>query len=252
MSTGPRYTVITYIMGDYEQVHEIKERSERATYLLITDNPNLKSTTWTVMRDDSLNGRAWDKVMIVRWFPWLYAEDDIVITIDGSLGINSNLDELVDAFIAGGHELGIVIHPHRNTIAAELEVWRGLRDYRGTPAQLQVLHNAGYDCDTYRGLYQTGFMIRRYTKDIMRWNRTIEQISLKCGYTGYYLHDRLDQTIASAMLNLFHSDMSVLWFSERLLESKFITWYGHGTNDIVHQTNLIEPYAFNRPVEVYI
>ena len=251
MSTGPRYTVITYIMGDYEQVHEIKERSERADYILVTDNPNIKSDTWTVIRDPNLEGKAWDKVMAVRWYPWMYTEDDIVITIDGSLGINSNLDELVDAFIGGNHELGIVIHPHRNTVDAELEVWRGLRGYMNTGAQLTVLQNAGYDTKNYRGLYQTGFMIRRWTEDVTRWNHTVERISNRCWHDRYG-HDRVDQTIASAMLNLFHSDMSVLWFSERLLESKFITWYGHGSNDVVHQTDLIEPYAFNRPVEVYI
>ena len=249
MSTGPRYTVITYIMGDYEQVHEIKERSERATYLLITDNPDLKSGTWQVRCDDILDGNAWDKVMAVRWFPWIYTEDDIVITIDGSLGINSNLDELADAFIKGNHELGIVIHPHRNTIAAELEVWRTLRGYDNGAAQIHELQERGYDVSNYRGLYQTGFMIRRWADRLSTWNQTVAALLRKSGH-GHF--DRLDQTIASAMLNLFHSDMSVLWFSERLLESKFITWYGHGTNDIVRQTDLIEPYAFNKPVEVYI
>ena len=236
-------------MGDYEQVHEIKERSERADYLLITDNPALKSETWKIIGDPSLTGGPFNKVMSVRWNPWKYTAADIVITVDGSLGINCNLDELVDAFNAGNHELGIVIHPHRKTIAAELEVWRTLRGYDNGAAQIHELQERGYDVSNYRGLYQTGFMIRRWADRLSIWNQTVAALLRKSGH-GHF--DRLDQTIASAMLNLFHSDMSVLWFSERLLESKFITWYGHGTNDIVHQTDLIEPYAFNRPVEVYI
>ena len=59
-------------------------------------------------------------------------------------------------------------------------------------------------------------------------------------------------TIASAMLNRFHSDMRVAWFSELLLESQFITWYGHGTDDVVHQPQVIAPYAFDHPVEVIL
>lgn len=249
MSTGPRYTVITYIMGDYEQVHEIKERSERADYLLITDNPALKSETWKIIGDPSLTGGPFNKVMSVRWNPWKYTAADIVITVDGSLGINCNLDELVDAFIAGGHELGIVIHPHRNTAAAELQVWNSFRKHNDTVRQFDWLRLWDYDVFDYKGLYQTGCMIRRRTPSILSFESETRRRLFICGNGKY---DRLDQVLASATLNQEHSDMSVLWFSERLLESKFITWYGHGTNDIVHQTDLIEPYAFNRPVEVYI
>ena len=250
MSTGPRYTVITYIMGDYEQVHEITERSERADYLLITDNQALKSETWKIIGDPSLTGGPFNKVMSVRWNPWKYTAADIVITVDGSLGINCNLDELVDAFNAGNHELGIVIHSHRNTAVAELEVWSSFRNHERAVWQRDFLKTIrGYDIYNYRGLYQTGFMIRRQTERLSYWETLVKRYLLAIGGDEY---DRLDQVLASYALNQFCNDLRCLWFSERLLESKFITWYGHGTNDVVHQTDLIEPYAFNRPVEVYI
>lgn len=246
---GPRYTVLTYIIGDYEQVHEIKERSERATYLLITDNPNLKSKTWRVIHDFTMTGGPFNKVMDIRWNPWRYTNDEIVITLDGSLGVNSSLDELVDAFDAGNHELGIVIHPHRNTAAAELDVWTSFRKHEGASRQFSFLIDIDYGLFTYKGLYQTGFMIRRRTDSVMSFGNMVDTRLLVCGKGE---RDRLDQVLASAILNLQFSNMSVLWFSERLLESKFITWYGHGSNDVVHQTDLIEPYAFNHPVDVFI
>lgn len=246
---GPRYTVLTYIIGDYEQVHEIKERSERATYLLITDNPNLKSETWRVICDLRLTGGPFNKVMDIRWHPWRYTKDEIVITLDGSLGVNGSLDELVDAFNVGNHELGIVIHPHRRTVQAELDLWASFRHYDGKERQERNLKPLGYDCKKYKGLYQTGFMIRRETDSIEKW---VNEVLMFLSCLGHGEYDRLDQTVASALLNRFHSAMRVLWFSERLLESKFITWYGHGSNDVVHQTDLIEPYAFNHPVDVLI
>lgn len=244
-----RYTVLTYIIGDYEQVHEIKERSERATYLLITDNPNLKSETWRVICDLRLTGGPFNKVMDIRWNPWRYTNDEIVITLDGSLGVNCSLDELVDAFDGGDHELGIVIHPHRNTAAAELDVWASFRKHRGVGLQLTCLRVMGYDVDHYKGLYQTGFMIRRRTLPVNTFESLVDRRLLLLGRGE---RDRLDQVIASATLNMAYNNMSVLWFSERILESKFITWYGHGSNDVVHQTGLIEPYAFNHPVDVLI
>ena len=190
-----RYTVLTYIIGDYEQVHEIKERSERATYLLITDNPNLKSETWRVRCDLRLTGGPFNKVMDIRWNPWRYTNDEIVITLDGSLGVNCSLDELVDAFDKGDHELGIVIHPHRNTAAAELDVWASFRKHRGSGLQLTYLQSIGYDAYQYKGLYQTGFMIRRCTLPVRTFENHVERRLLLCGEGE---RDRLDQVLASA------------------------------------------------------
>ena len=41
-----KYSVLTYIIGDYEIVHEVKEKSPNAEYILVTDNPNIKSDTF--------------------------------------------------------------------------------------------------------------------------------------------------------------------------------------------------------------
>ena len=242
-----RYTVITYIIGNYEKVHEIRERSDRAAYLLITDRPDLKSDTWQVVYDATLTGSPMNKVMDIRWHPWRYTSDEIVITLDGSLGVNKSLDMLVDALLFNYCELGIVIHPHRRTILDELDVWASFRNYQGKEWQLRKLSAVGYDSKYYRGLYQTGLMIRRRTDAINEWHN---EVLMNLSSNGEY--DRLDQTIASAMLNRFHSDMRVAWFSELLLESQFITWYGHGTDDVVHQPQVIAPYAFDHPVEVIL
>ncbi len=46
-----RYTVLTYIFNGYEQVHEVGEKDFDADYVLVTDDPNLKSETWRVIYD---------------------------------------------------------------------------------------------------------------------------------------------------------------------------------------------------------
>lgn len=40
-----KYSVVAFIFGDYENVHEILEKDDDVEYLLITDNKNLKSDT---------------------------------------------------------------------------------------------------------------------------------------------------------------------------------------------------------------
>ena len=86
-----RYTVLTYIFGGYEQVHEIEEKDPEAEYLLITDDPNLKSDTWQVlhhpMPDMSLFARCYQ----VRFHPFRFAHTPMVVRVDGSIKIKKPL-----------------------------------------------------------------------------------------------------------------------------------------------------------------
>ena len=78
------YTVLTYNINNYEIVHPIKEKSDRARYIMVTDDPDLKdeSGSWEIVYDDTLTGSAFDKVMQIRWNPWKYTDDYIVLRID--------------------------------------------------------------------------------------------------------------------------------------------------------------------------
>lgn len=94
------YTVLTYIIGDYETVHELEfdpATTPHVEYLLVTDNKDLKSDTWKVIYDDSLVNddlKPFDKVFGIRYNLFKYATNDICIRIDGSIGINKPLDDM--------------------------------------------------------------------------------------------------------------------------------------------------------------
>ena len=50
-----KYTILSFIIGkNYERVHEIKNKQDDVEYLLITDDPELESDTWTVIIDRDL------------------------------------------------------------------------------------------------------------------------------------------------------------------------------------------------------
>ena len=40
-----KYSVLTYIFDGYEIVQEIEQKDPEAEYILVTDDPNLKSDT---------------------------------------------------------------------------------------------------------------------------------------------------------------------------------------------------------------
>ena len=46
-----KYSVLCYIFNGYEQVREVQEKDPNAEYILVTDDPKLKSNTWKVVYD---------------------------------------------------------------------------------------------------------------------------------------------------------------------------------------------------------
>ena len=49
-----KYSVLCYIFNGYEQVREVQEKDPNAEYILVTDDPKLKSKTWKVVYDEKL------------------------------------------------------------------------------------------------------------------------------------------------------------------------------------------------------
>ena len=250
MKAVPRYTVLTYITGDYERVHEVKEKSPHARYILVTDREELKSETWEVICDKTLFGSPMNKTRYVKWHPWKYTDDEVVLMIDGSIGVNGPLDEIIAAF--QGYNLCMMIHPERNTVKSELEAWI---DWRGlspddAERQLSLMEMAGYGLNSYRGLYQCCFKIMRRTRLVEMWMETVAGLLMLCGKRGEFATP--EQVLASFALNKFFNKIPVMWVSQRIFGRGSLSWHFHNSDDVIRQTDLIEPYAFDHPVEVYI
>ena len=245
-----RYTVMTYIMGDYEKVHEVVQKSPRARYLLITDREDLRSDTWEIIYDKTLLGGAVNKTRYVKWHPWNYTDDEVVVMIDGSIGVNGPLDEVIDAF--QGHDLCMMIHPERNTVKDEMEAWmqwRGL-DPNDAERQMSLMEMTGYSLNSYRGLYQGCFRIMRRTPLVRMWLETVAGLLILSGKRGEFATP--EQVLASFALNKYFSMIPVMWVSERIIDSKYMSWYFHNSDVKFTHKELITPYAFNKPVKVWI
>ena len=82
----PKHTVLCYIINKYEIVHEVLEKDPEAEYLLVTDDPDLKSETWHVIYDKDLEGLStFDKCYAIRFNLFKYAASDICIYIDANI-----------------------------------------------------------------------------------------------------------------------------------------------------------------------
>lgn len=244
-----KYTVLTYIFNGYENVHEVARKDPDAEYILVTDDHNMKSSTWKIVVDDSLSGLSvFDKCYQVRFHPFRYASTDTVVRIDGSIGIIGSLAPVVYAFEEDGFDRCLMIHPTRNTLPEEYAVWVRIRGYQKKQAErcMDMFRRLGYDF-TYKGLFQGGF-------EIVRKNRVNLEINDITFDLLRYLGDdegieRIDQTVTSFVINsLFHDRLKVMPVSESIITaSNMMRLYFHNSQTAVTDIKKIQPMLFNQP-----
>lgn len=246
-----RYTVLTYIFNGYERVHEVKEKDPDADYVLVTDDPHLTSETWRVVCDPMPRYSAFAKCYQVRFHPFRYADTPIIVRVDGSIGINKSLKPIVDEFERGKYDRCLMIHPHRNTLPDEYNVWCRTRGFsiRQAAKCMKALERMGYDL-RQQGLYQGCFEVQRDN----RTNNDINDLTfaLLC-LMGTGSIERIDQTITSAIINRFYSNLKVLPVSEDIItDGDLMTWYFHNSDKAIPQKmDLIAPIFCGKPVTCF-
>lgn len=234
MMSKTKYTVLSYNMGSYELIHPILEKSERARYIMVTDDPDLKdeSGTWDIVYDETLTGTPFDKTLQVRYNPFKYTDDTIVVKIDGSVGVNKSLDNLIDRFEKEPYDMSLMAHPGWDNFVDEYTAWVKTREYPVAHANfvLTFINNVeGYNVQNYKGLMQACYWIQRRNKLNEDANRLIYAF---CKYLAGRSDEveRVDQVIASFVLQKFFGTANIMWVDQRLYQSDYFTWYPHKSN----------------------
>lgn len=249
------YSVLSFIVGDYEVVHEIKEKSPNCEYILVTDNHSITSSTWNVVYVDNPHPEdPFDLCFYVRYHPFEFVHSDIVIKIDGSMGVTGDLDKLVENFNNGGYEIALELHPTRATMYDEYLAWVQQRNYpieQANKCLAFMLQVEGYNVKEYKGLYQYNFMIQRRNKINDDINRMTYSYIKYLAPEGKEI-DRLDQTIGSFVINKYFNGLKVLPVSQSVCTTgTYFMWYAHGSNTPLsgNSANFAQPYLFNQPID---
>lgn len=251
-----RYSVLTYIFDGYEKVHEIIEKDEDAEYILVTDDPELVSDTWTVVTDEKLDGLSvFDKCYQVRFHPFDYVNTDTCFRIDGSVEIKSSLAPIVDKFDEGGYDVLLMHHPRRNSLVDEYNTWIRTRDYDTENAVkiLNGLANLGWSINDH-GLYEFTVCLMRDNKMNRDMNNITYDLLKYFGKDGEI--ERLDQTVYSYVVDKFgrYAGIKVLLTDETLItDSRYFQWYMHNSNTkigkIGYRGYLCQQFLLGQPVE---
>lgn len=245
--------VLSFIVGDYEQIHEVEYKTPDFQYVMVTDNTALTSTTWEVKYVENLHPEdAFDLCWKVRYNPFDYVDADVVIKIDGSMGVCGDLNYIVDHFNKEQYDIALEMHPTRNDMISEYQAWVNQRNFPVEQANkcLNLMNANGYDVRNDKGLFQYNFMIQRKNAVNLQLNATTLKLLHDIAPEGKQV-DRLDQTLGSFIINKYFNYMKVLPVSQTIaLSGKYFKWYPHGSSTPFTYGNYeyCQPYLFGQPV----
>ena len=112
-----RYSVLTYIFGDYDNVKEVLDPQDDVEYICVTDNKKMSSKTWKMVYDKTLDGLSiFEKCYTVRFNLFNYVSTDICIRLDGSLEVCKSLDPFIEKFNKGNYEIALMPHSRFNLL----------------------------------------------------------------------------------------------------------------------------------------
>lgn len=245
-----KYTVLTYIFGGYEKVHEVLEKDPEADYVLVTDDPNLKSETWRIVYDPMPNYSPFAKCYTVRFHPFRYASTPIVVRIDGSIEVRKSLMPVVKEFERGKYDRCVMIHPYRNTMALEYAEWIKTRNYPTLQAAkcMKTMERFGFDLNT-QGMIQECFELLRNTAI----NNDINDMTfgMLC-IMGNGKIERIDQTVTTFVIERFFPNIKLMAVDETIVtDGKLMQWYCHKSDRLIYTGKANKPMLFDKPIKIW-
>ena len=250
-----RYSVVTFVFGDYELLREPLETSSDCEYIAVTDNHNLTSKTWRIkyLPDCMNEADSITKTMYVRYHPFEFATSNTCVVIDGSILLKKSLDFVVSKFNQSGANCALMLHWLHNNARKEYYEWVEQRSYSTQQCmKCQAFMDAvGYTTDI-KGAFEAGFKIQRNDVINNRLN-TVVYKSLEFIGGGALHVERLDQGILTAIAHTKFPTLKVFPVTHQIIQSQYMQYFQHKTNNPI--TVRVRPdcsYMFNKKVDVFV
>lgn len=249
-----KYSILTFNFNNYEIFREPLEIDPDCEYVYVTDNPNFKSNVWKIVLEDKHpNASPFYKSFYVRYHPFEYVSTDTCIVIDSSMKIKKKLNNVIDDFNKSNNDIGLLLMPfHDNKPFVEIGIWnKQLKRLDNTQTQLLCSLYHHYQMENYRGGIDAGFKIVKNNELTKKFHNTIwEHILFLKGDKDIC---RLDQVVLSLLLYKMYSNLNVMMFSRKWIQSPFIGYCQHGTNNevVYNGINWDNQYFMNQPAKFY-
>ena len=258
---GLKYSILTFNFNGYENFREIKPEvyNPDVEYVYLTDNESITSNTWNVKYlqkpDDCQN--YFEFVYRLRYNPFDYVTNDIVMIIDGSVELNMDLSMLIQYFVDKNYDYAVMPHFEVNTALQQYLQWAYLHiwDLPQLEKAIKFLNEQNYDVFNYKGQYIATVQIQKKSSFTDQLNALTFQFCKMIGDIEPKSPigiERIDQIVLSFVLNKWFSDKKVLTLNSDMLNENEFTWYNHNENiPPRHIQRIVKPYLFNKECILY-
>ena len=247
-----KYTVLTFLFGDYDILKEPDEYDENAEYICITDRTDLRSNVWKFIYDEDLNQYdiGIQKSFCVKYkkiFNYISPESKYVIRLDASIKIYKSLRPIIEYIDNNECECALMIHPERRNLIDEYNRWITLRNQ--DPIYQNIFFNKMYEIgfnlfdtgliETTAQIYKVCDKVKNMVNDI---SNIIEETSNFC--------DNNDQCYYTYVLSKYIDDLNILYINRQFISSDYLDLCHHYTDTPVYK-NHINPYSEEDKLYLY-
>ena len=242
-----KYTIISYNFNGYDKLREPLIHAQNVSYLYITDH-SLKSTNWTVGIDKKLvNKNPIYSSYYVRYHPFEYTKDDIVVVVDSSIQIKDSLDDIVQDFIDSNSDISVMCTNYPND-ESKIKFWIDTRKFdnvENVRAIQQFIKDQNQT--NYKGAIGTAFSI--YKRSAIPFLENVWNKLLELG--NYGVPNRLDEIVYHKLLK--DTALKIYPLSIQIVQSSYMDYCQHKTDNKIYQYLNYDQYYYlnNKPVKPF-
>ena len=236
-----KYTVLTFLFGDYDTFKEPEEVDENATYVCVTDRKDLTSKVWNIIYEPALDTNAFtniQKSFYVKYYGlWNYIAKDseFVVRLDASIQIHKSLRPIIEYMYKNDYDCLLQYHNSRTDVIDEYNAW--IRERQGYNPEykdifIRKMCELGYDINM-SGLLGTTIQIYHIAPNVIQFVKDANDI---INQTSNY-QDNNDQCYYTyALYKNFHN-LNILFTNTQIIASDYMDYCYHGSDEVVFKNH---------------
>jgi hypothetical protein len=223
-----RYSVVTFLFGDYDTLKDPLIVDDAAEYICITDRTDLTSNVWkfeNIVEYDISKYNDWQKTMIARYTALNHISTNYCIIIDASIEIKKELGKFINMNL--NSDVGFIVHPFRDSYLNEFDEWINKRslDKIQKDEFIDYCNKHNFDYINGKSFIMSTVMFMKKNDRVLKFvNHVLKELM-----NNYDFSIRIDQLYLSVIFFKYYYNLTREYFSYQILNSDYFAYYYHNS-----------------------
>lgn len=214
-----RIAVYTCITGDYDNLHEIKDKEKGIDYYCFTNNKKIKSNTWNVVyiQDKKLtNVELARKIKILGHR--IINDYDILLWMDGAVEFKKKIKDFISKYLKKDDIFVAFKHGERKTVKEEIiACYKHGKEKKEKIKKIMKFYN-NVDYPDNNELIESTVYIKRPKEKVVKE-------TMKLWFEMILLYSHRDQL--SFNYCAYKTNMKIKWINKKVFNNEWFSWENH-------------------------